>query len=164
MNFAFFPCALCYEAKAKRQPFPDASTTQYESKDDLMTWDLVDVCENWKSISRFSWYAILHKDQADFVGVLRKAIAKACFTPKLIRCYDAGEYVGGKLAEFLDANNITQQFSCPHEQYGNGLSGTFVDLIGRGIHTLLLQSHLPPKFWSAAAHYWTDIYNHVLHS
>eukprot|EP00961_Rhodomonas_salina_P110978 1493211-Rhodomonas_salina.1 len=130
------PCALCDEAKAKGQPFPDASTTH--------------------------WYAItiLHKDRADFVGVLRKAIAKAGFTPKRIRCDSAGEYVGGKLAEFLDANDITQQFLCPHEQYGNGLSETFVDSIGRGIHTLLLQSHLPPEFWSAAAHYWTDVYNH----
>eukprot|EP00961_Rhodomonas_salina_P299980 3939384-Rhodomonas_salina.1 len=73
------PCALCDEAKAKRQPFPDASTTQYENEDDLMTWDLVDVSENWKSIGVFSLYAItiLHKDCTDFVGVLRKAIAKA---------------------------------------------------------------------------------------
>eukprot|EP00961_Rhodomonas_salina_P189203 2552716-Rhodomonas_salina.1 len=29
---------------------------------------------------------------------------------------------------------------------------------------LLLLSHLPPEFWSAAAHYWTDVYNHVPHS
>eukprot|EP00961_Rhodomonas_salina_P275502 3722198-Rhodomonas_salina.1 len=47
------PCALCYDAKAKHQPFPDASTTQYENEDDLMTWDLVDVVENWKSIGGF---------------------------------------------------------------------------------------------------------------
>eukprot|EP00961_Rhodomonas_salina_P157140 2115565-Rhodomonas_salina.1 len=26
------------------------------------------------------------------------------------------------------------------------------------------KSHLPPEFWSAAAHYWTDVYNHVPHS
>eukprot|EP00961_Rhodomonas_salina_P074440 999717-Rhodomonas_salina.1 len=46
-------CALCDEAKAKHQPFPDASMTQYENEDDLMTWDLVDVSENWKSICGF---------------------------------------------------------------------------------------------------------------
>eukprot|EP00961_Rhodomonas_salina_P093796 1261794-Rhodomonas_salina.1 len=73
------PCALCDEAKAKHQPFPDTLMMQYENKDDLMTWDLVNVGENWKSIGGFSLYAItiLHKDRADFVGVLRKAIAKA---------------------------------------------------------------------------------------
>eukprot|EP00961_Rhodomonas_salina_P168507 2271338-Rhodomonas_salina.1 len=110
-------CALCNEAKANRQPFPDASTMQYENEDDLMTWDLVYVGENWNSIGGFSRYAItiLHKDHADFVVVLCKAIAKAGFTPKRIQCDGAGEYISGKLAEFLDANDITPQFSCPHE-------------------------------------------------
>eukprot|EP00961_Rhodomonas_salina_P088712 1193382-Rhodomonas_salina.1 len=48
-------CALCDEAKAKSQPFqvPDASMTQYENEDDLMTWDLVNISENWKSIGGF---------------------------------------------------------------------------------------------------------------
>eukprot|EP00961_Rhodomonas_salina_P063183 848921-Rhodomonas_salina.1 len=47
------PCALCDEAKAKRQPFPDALNTIHSNEDDLMTWDLVDVGENWKSIRGF---------------------------------------------------------------------------------------------------------------
>eukprot|EP00961_Rhodomonas_salina_P056156 754209-Rhodomonas_salina.1 len=47
------PCAVCYEAKAKRQPYPDASTAIYENEDDLMTWNLIDVSENWKSIGGF---------------------------------------------------------------------------------------------------------------
>eukprot|EP00961_Rhodomonas_salina_P238738 3226326-Rhodomonas_salina.1 len=37
------PCAVCDEAKAKHQPYPDASTAIYENEDDLMTWDLIDV-------------------------------------------------------------------------------------------------------------------------
>eukprot|EP00961_Rhodomonas_salina_P147324 1982588-Rhodomonas_salina.2 len=119
------PCALCDEAKVKCQPFPDASETVYESEDDLMTWDLINIGEDWKLIGGFryisvfivkhSQYAItiLHMDQADFVGVLCKAIAKAGFTLKHIQCNGAGEYVSGKLAEFLDANNILPQFSNP---------------------------------------------------
>eukprot|EP00961_Rhodomonas_salina_P171720 2315493-Rhodomonas_salina.1 len=93
------PCALCYEAKAKHQPFPDASDKH----------------------SRYA-ITILHKDSADFVGVLHKAIAKAWFTPKRIQCDGAGEYVSGKLAEFLDSNNIIPEFSDPFEQHCNGLS------------------------------------------
>eukprot|EP00961_Rhodomonas_salina_P220888 2986450-Rhodomonas_salina.1 len=46
-------CAVCYEAKAKRQPYPDASDTIYENEDDLMTWDLIDIVEDWKSIGFF---------------------------------------------------------------------------------------------------------------
>eukprot|EP00961_Rhodomonas_salina_P131862 1774833-Rhodomonas_salina.1 len=44
------PCEVCDEAKAKRQPYPDASTAIYKNEDDLMTWDLINVGENWKSI------------------------------------------------------------------------------------------------------------------
>eukprot|EP00961_Rhodomonas_salina_P119422 1606761-Rhodomonas_salina.2 len=40
-------CSLCYTAKAKRQNYPDASTTTVENEDDLMTWDLINVCEEW---------------------------------------------------------------------------------------------------------------------
>eukprot|EP00961_Rhodomonas_salina_P216124 2919680-Rhodomonas_salina.1 len=36
------PCTLCYAAKAKRQNYPDASTTLAENEDDLLTWDLID--------------------------------------------------------------------------------------------------------------------------
>eukprot|EP00961_Rhodomonas_salina_P249790 3376329-Rhodomonas_salina.1 len=63
----------------------------------------------------------------------------------------------------MDSKGILSEFSNPHEQFGNGTSETFVDSIGKGIHTLLLQSHLPPEFWSAAAHYWMDVYNHIPH-
>eukprot|EP00961_Rhodomonas_salina_P004006 54993-Rhodomonas_salina.1 len=72
-------CAVCYEAKAKRQLYPDSSETVYENEDDLMTWDLIDIGEDWKLIGGFlyisifivkrSRYAItiLHKDRSDFV-------------------------------------------------------------------------------------------------
>jgi len=54
--------------------------------------------------------------------------------------------------------------SAQHEQFGNAISEKLVDSLGRGIHTLLLQSELPPEFWGAAALYYTDIYNHLPHA
>eukprot|EP00961_Rhodomonas_salina_P043488 584660-Rhodomonas_salina.3 len=44
------------------------------------------------------------------------------------------------------------------------MSEKFVDTLGKGIHTLLLQSNCPPEFWGAAAHYYTDVYNHTSHT
>eukprot|EP00961_Rhodomonas_salina_P173594 2341177-Rhodomonas_salina.1 len=35
------PCAVCDEAKAKRQPYPDASTAIYENEDDLMQFEFL---------------------------------------------------------------------------------------------------------------------------
>eukprot|EP00961_Rhodomonas_salina_P211968 2862127-Rhodomonas_salina.1 len=95
------PCRLCDEAKAKRQPYPDALTTEIENEEDLMTWDLIDLGEKWTMIggnryislyvikkSRFA-ITILHKDSTNFKGILKRAIAKAGFTPKTILCYGA---------------------------------------------------------------------------
>eukprot|EP00961_Rhodomonas_salina_P114027 1533886-Rhodomonas_salina.1 len=142
------PCHLCDEAKAKRQPYADASTNEPTNEDDLMTCYAI---------------TILHKDRADFVSILRRAIAKAGFTPKRVQCDGAGEYVSAKLMDFFCKNDILPEFSNPYEQSGNGISENFVDTLGKGIRTLLLQSNLPPEFWSTAAHYFTDVYNHVLH-
>eukprot|EP00961_Rhodomonas_salina_P198516 2677807-Rhodomonas_salina.1 len=62
-----------------------------------MTWDLINVGENWKSIGGYHYISIfivkhssyvitiLHKDRSDFVGVVRHAISKAGFTPKRLR-------------------------------------------------------------------------------
>eukprot|EP00961_Rhodomonas_salina_P039636 532398-Rhodomonas_salina.1 len=60
------------------------------------------------------------------------------------------------LQAFFEAENITLRYSNPHEQFGNRVSEKFVDTLGKLMHTLLLQSHLPPEFWGAAAHYATD--------
>eukprot|EP00961_Rhodomonas_salina_P289670 3913876-Rhodomonas_salina.1 len=65
--------------------------------------------------------------------------------------------------DFFRENDILPEFSNPYEQSGNCISEKFVDTLGKGIRTLLLQSNLPPEFWSAAAHYFTDVYNHVPH-
>eukprot|EP00961_Rhodomonas_salina_P170370 2296729-Rhodomonas_salina.1 len=169
------PCHHCNEAKAKRQPYAYASTNELTNENDLMTWDLIDIGKNWTSIGGYHYisvfiikrsrYAItiLHKDRADFVSILRRAIAKAGFTPKRVRCNGAGEYVSAKLMDFFRENDILPEFSSPYEQSGNGISEKFVDTLGKGICTLLLQSNLPPEFWSAAAHYFTDVYKHVQH-
>eukprot|EP00961_Rhodomonas_salina_P193474 2611725-Rhodomonas_salina.1 len=99
-----------------------------------MTWDLIDIGKNWTSIGGYRYisvfiikcsrYAItiLHKDRADFVSILRRAIAKAGFTPKRVRCNGAGEYVSAKLMDFFKENDILPEFSNPYEQSGNGIS------------------------------------------
>eukprot|EP00961_Rhodomonas_salina_P287279 3881756-Rhodomonas_salina.1 len=65
--------------------------------------------------------------------------------------------------DFFKEHDILPEFSNPYEQSCNGISKKFVDTLGKGIRTLLLQSNLPLEFWSAAAHYFTDVYNHMPH-
>ena len=44
------PRACCREAKAIRQPDPPASEKTCENEDDMITWDLFDMGEEWKTI------------------------------------------------------------------------------------------------------------------
>eukprot|EP00961_Rhodomonas_salina_P023782 319595-Rhodomonas_salina.1 len=169
-------CSLCNTAKAKRQNYPNASTTTVENEDYLMTWDLIDVSEEWITLggnryisifiikkSRYT-ITILHKDLSNFEKILKCAITKAGFTPKRVRCYCA-EFVSKKLQAFLVEQHITAEYSnpWPHKQFGNSMSEKFVDTLRKMMHTLLLQSQLPPEFWGAAAHYATNVYNHLPH-
>mmetsp|Transcript_60528 Transcript_60528/g.124585 ORF Transcript_60528/g.124585 Transcript_60528/m.124585 type:complete len:505 (+) Transcript_60528:1524-3038(+) len=175
-----FPCGLCQEAKAKRQPYPPASGNVSTHEDDLMTWDSFDMGEAHASLggNRYvsvfvihrSRYAItlLHKDRTfpTMKRLLIRAFARAGFTPKLVRHDRAGEYVSEQLREWLaeQGTYIWTELSAPHEQFGNAISEKLVDSLGKGIRTLLLQSELPPEFWGAAALYFTDVYNHLQHS
>eukprot|EP00961_Rhodomonas_salina_P076115 1021759-Rhodomonas_salina.1 len=49
------PCACCREAKAKRNNYPDASTTVDK---DLLTWDLKDMGEEWTTIGGHRYISI----------------------------------------------------------------------------------------------------------
>lgn len=170
------PCNLCNVAKAVKQPFPDASKNEPENEDDLMTWDLVDMGEKWKTVggnryisifcvkkSRYG-IAILHKDRKNFEGILNRAITKCGFVFKRIRCDGAGEYICDRLSDYFKSRDIEVQYSNPREQFQNGISEKMVDTMGRMMRTVLLQSHLPPEFWGCAIHYCMDVYNHIPHS
>mmetsp|Transcript_57331 Transcript_57331/g.117328 ORF Transcript_57331/g.117328 Transcript_57331/m.117328 type:complete len:1978 (-) Transcript_57331:6636-12569(-) len=175
-----FPCGLCQEAKAKRQPYPQASTNVSTHEDDLMTWDSFDMGSKHTSLggNRYvsvfvihrSRYAItlLHKDRSfeTMKRLLIRAFARAGFTPKRVRHDGAGEYVSEELTTWLEGQgtHIWTELSAPHEQFGNAVSEKLVDALGKGIRTLLLQSELPQEFWGATALYFTDVYNHLPHS
>ena len=171
------PCACCDEAKAKRQNYPPASQTVYKNEDDIMTWDLFDMGQDWLTVDGNRYlsifiigrsrtaFTILHDSRRDFKSVVKQAFVRAGFTPKTIRCDGAGEYIKGELYSYLrDDCGINVQFSNPREQFQNGISEKFVDTLGKSIRTMLLQSHLPPAFWGCAAHLATDLYNHLPHS
>ena len=170
------PCACCAQAKATKQNYPPASEKKCEHEDELMTWDLCDMGDEWKTIDgnrylsvfmlKRSRYAIiiLHNSRTDFKDIVQQAFIKAGLTPKAIRCDGAAEYFSQDLMKYLRDKQVEVQVSNPREQFQNGISEKFIDTLGRGIRTLLLQSHLPPEFWGCAAHYVTDCYNHLLHS
>jgi len=171
-----FPCGVCSEAKAVKQNAPPSSRTVSHNENYLVTWDLIDMGDKhttiWgnRYISLFmihrSRYAItiLQKDRTDFRAVLLLVFAKMGFTPKTVRSDEAAEYLDNNLAKFFIEHCIFHQVSNPHEQFQNALSEKFVDTLGKGIRTLLLQSQLPPEFWGCCAHSYTDIYNHLPHA
>lgn len=175
-----FPCGCCSEAKAKRQPYPPASSTQSKREDDLITWDMFYMGEKHTMMSgnRYvsvfvihrSRYAIviLHKDHtfATMRSILIRVFARAGFVPKRVRHDGAGEYISYELNKWLEEQScyIFTEISNPHEQHQDGISEKLVDTLGKGIRTILLQSGLAPEFWGAAALYYTDVYNHLPHS
>jgi len=169
------PCDICQEAKIVKPNAPPASNSVSQNEDDLVTWDLIDMGEKHPTVSHNRYLslfvihrsryaiAILHQNRKDFKSVLMRAITKMGFTPKIMRSDGAAEYLDADLEQFFIERGIQHQVSNPHQQFQNAISEKFVDSLGKGIRTLLLQSQLPPEFWGCAAHYFVDIYNHLPH-
>mmetsp|Transcript_60023 Transcript_60023/g.123247 ORF Transcript_60023/g.123247 Transcript_60023/m.123247 type:complete len:378 (+) Transcript_60023:848-1981(+) len=83
-----FPCSTCQHAKAIRQTYPEASEHIRDEHDSVISWDLIDLGENFTTIrgnrylslfiihcSRFA-ITILHNDRTDFKQTLQRAFAK----------------------------------------------------------------------------------------
>ena len=168
------PCHICHEAKATRQDFP--KHIDHSDDDDILTMDLVDMGKDNITPAGFKYMTIFvvvrtrfvmvfcHKSRKDLPKVLRKAFARLGRYPRILRSDGAWEYDSAEVDEICLQNNIQQQHSNPHQQFGNALPETMVDYIGRGIRVSLHDANLPPRFWSYAAVNCVDVYNHLPHS
>eukprot|EP00961_Rhodomonas_salina_P164894 2222029-Rhodomonas_salina.1 len=83
--------------------------------------------------------------------MLRKARAKFGYWPDYVRSDNAPEYDSPKVNAIISENHIELQWSNPHQQEQNAAAETIVNMIGRGVRVLLLQSGLSPEFWGLAA-------------
>ena len=115
--------------------------------------------------SRFGML-LLHKDRSapTVKNILLRAFARAGVRPRILRSDCAGEYEDEGLNLWLQKLSIDHQYSVPDSQYQNALAEKFLDTIGAGIQTILLQSNLGIEFWGLAALYIVEAYNVLPHS
>ena len=183
------PCSICQEAKAKRQPFPQASPSYQHRNTKMICWDMLDMkTETWGGNQYCSLFLIvdshliigfLHSDKTAQTcqEMLKKVFTRAGFIPSVIRCDQAAEYMAHSTKDFLqnakcaiesvDSSNVTcieSQHSNPGEQFQNGKSEKLVDVVGQGTRAVLLQSGLDTPAWGAAMLYYIDILNSVTSS
>ena len=171
-------CALCAEANAIQQAFEDASDTKYTRDNDLWSWDMLDMGEQYCMIdgnryatifvSNYLRYVMLflHADNSapTVLNMMKHARAKAGYWPRFMRSDGAATYHSAEVSALFLEHGIEHQCSNPYEQNQNAAAETVVNMIGRGVRVLLLQSNLPPEFWGLCAHYIVTVYNCLPHS
>eukprot|EP00961_Rhodomonas_salina_P032423 437211-Rhodomonas_salina.1 len=62
----------------------------------------------------------------------------------------AKEYGSVEVDALFTKYNIEHRYSNVEQQFQNTAAETIVNMIGRGVRVLLLQSGMPPEFWGLA--------------
>eukprot|EP00961_Rhodomonas_salina_P295505 3935515-Rhodomonas_salina.1 len=108
----------------------------------------------------------LHSDKTatTIKDILEKAFAKAGVRQLILRSDGAGEYEDKTLNTWLQTIGIHHQYSAVDSQYQNAIAEKFLDTLGGGIWTILLQSNLPIEFWGLAALWIVEGYTILPHS
>lgn len=71
---------------------------------------------------------------------------------KSCQCDNGGKYNNHEFKNYLDSNEITVRFSCPHTSQQNGKSERMIRTINNAIRALLFQAQLSPSYWVEALH------------
>uniref|UniRef100_A0A452XXJ4 Integrase catalytic domain-containing protein n=1 Tax=Aegilops tauschii subsp. strangulata TaxID=200361 RepID=A0A452XXJ4_AEGTS len=76
-----------------------------------------------------------------------------------MQCDNGGEFLNSSLRSSLSAHGTSLRLSCPHTSPQNGKAERAIRSINDIIRTLLVQAHMPPKFWVEALHTSTYLLN-----
>ena len=169
-------CCVCDAANSTHADYPHASENIDDNGREVWHWDLLDMGEEWKTINgnRYATVIVnrrtrflmvfLHESKTEIKQILLKARAKMGYWPAVMRSDGAPEYWTEEIAQLFLDNNVDHQCSNAQEQFQNAVAETSVNMLGRGIRALLLQSGLGPEFWGLCALHVAHVYNMLPHS
>lgn len=114
--------------------------------------------------SRFTWVYFL-RSKADVFSTFKTFVAyvKTQFSTciKILRSDSRGEYMSHAFQSFLQQKGILSQRSCPYTPQQNGVTERKNRHLLDVVHTLMLESSVPPRFWVEALSTVVYLINHL---
>ena len=174
-------CEVCALAKMKRLPFSETRTRASEPLDLIHTDVMGPITPHtfknkfrWvvtfvDDFSRFAVAYVMNKksEVGDCFEMFIKSLRNHCgkFTRvKNIRCDNGTEYVGGKMKEICERENIDMQLTEPGTPSHNGVAERFNLTIQEKVRSMLYDSGLPHNFWDVTLGAAIHLYNRSPHA
>jgi hypothetical protein len=82
-------------------------------------------------------------------------------TIKAVQCDNGREFDNSVSRDFFLSHGMQLRMSCPYTSSQNGKAERMIRTTNDTIRTLLLQAHLPPRFWAEALHTSTYLLNRL---
>jgi hypothetical protein len=82
-------------------------------------------------------------------------------TIKAVQCDNGREFDNSTSRDFFHSHGMQLQMSCPYTSSQNGKAEHMIRTTNDTIRTLLLQAHLPARFWAEALHTSTYLLNRL---
>jgi hypothetical protein len=112
--------------------------------------------------SHYVWTFPLHAKSETF-PTLRHFFAWVStqfgLTIKAVQCDNGREFDNSASRDFFLSHDMLLRMSCPYTSPQNGKAERMIRTTNDTIQTLLLQAHLPPRFWVEALHTSTYLLN-----
>jgi transposase InsO family protein len=165
-------CDACQRGRHVRLPFSSSTSFTY------FPFQLIH-CDLWTSplvsFTGYQYYLVLIDDYSHYAWTFplrNKSDATATIQQfyayvlnqfhmsiQCIQCDNGGEFVNNTLRSFLTDHGIVFRLSCPYTSSQNGKAERAIRTINDIIRTLLLQAHMPPKYWVEALNTATYLLN-----
>ena len=167
-------CHACQLGRHVRLPFSSSSSHATHA------FDLVH-CDLWTSpitsMSGYKYYLVVLDDFSHYVWTFPLRAKSETFptlrhffawvstqfglTIKAVQCDNGREFDNSTSRDFFLSHGMQLRMSCPYTSSQNGKAERMIRTTNDTIRTLLLQAHLPPRFWVEALHTSTYLLNRL---
>ncbi|PKU83090.1 Retrovirus-related Pol polyprotein from transposon TNT 1-94 [Dendrobium catenatum] len=164
IDFNKFSCSSCILAKGHKLPFESSENRRHIPLEvvhsDVWGPAPVESLQGYRfyvlfidDCTRFTWlYPMKHKNEVTSIFTNFKNYVEklTSYQIKCLRSDGGTEYTNHGFTQFLTANGITHQISCPYTPEQNGLAERKHRHILETTRSLLFTASVPPKYWPDA--------------
>jgi transposase InsO family protein len=167
-------CHACQLGRHVRLPFSSSSSHATHA------FDLVH-CDLWTSpitsMSDYKYYLVVLDDFSHYVWTFPLHAKSEAFpalrhffawvstqfglTIKAVQCDNGREFDNSTSRDFFLSHGMQLHMSCPYISSQNGKAERMIRTTNDTIRTLLLQAHLPARFWAKGLHTSTYLLNRL---
>lgn len=104
-------------------------------------------------------FVTLLKNKSDFIKEFDRLCIRLGRHPRILRCDNAGEMIGGEAQEYYKKYSIWREACSPHEHAQNPRAESAICSLSMRARTIMLYANAPKHLWGFAVQYAAELEN-----